>query len=290
MFVSLLIFAVTLLSGATAETLDTPNKYEYMPVKSFNPSAGEVTFKVKASNDAHVALSEDGTHGGKKYEIVIGGWGNHQSVIRPGNQGKNLVAKGGTVLDRSKHIEFRISWDATTIKVEREGKVFMELTGRDKPPHDKYNWDIKHVMVSTGWGSPGNWEFEASKTCREGRSHLQINVAASDNGEETTVALKRWSSTSDGWAKRKSLFVNGVPSNTVTPISHCIDKDKCYKLAVKDKGKNGMGDGGYTIVVDGVQFADSPFDSGNKEAHTFGCGGGEIGAQWFLECLFKGCW
>jgi hypothetical protein len=40
---------------------------------------------VKANNDAHMALGENSTHGCNKYEIVIGGWGNGQSVIRYGN-------------------------------------------------------------------------------------------------------------------------------------------------------------------------------------------------------------
>ena len=41
-----------------------------------------ITVQVMACNDAHIALSKDwGVDSRDTYEIVIGGWGDHQSVI-----------------------------------------------------------------------------------------------------------------------------------------------------------------------------------------------------------------
>jgi hypothetical protein len=275
MIVPLLLLASIFLSTGSAENLKTPNAYKYIPVESFKASAGEVIFRVKARNDAHVALSLDKTHGGEKYEIVIGGWGNKQSVIRNANQGSNLVTSGGAVLDASQHKKFRISWDQSTIKVDREvnGKWldYMVLKGRDKPPHDKYNWDFKYMMVSTGWGSTGDWEIEKQEYCREGRTLLEVSIKAGNNGEETTLGLKRRVSAADGWAKRKSFYQHGFQSNVTTPISHCIDMKKCYKLAIKDKGGNGMEGGEYKIHLDGRLVVESDFKDGSKETHTFGC-------------------
>ena len=49
-----------------------------------------------ASHDIHLALAphdehEDGTNRQDVYEVVIGGWGNQESAIRKGNQGRDLV-------------------------------------------------------------------------------------------------------------------------------------------------------------------------------------------------------
>lgn len=231
---------------------------------------------MKASNDAHVALSLDKTHDGKKYEIVLGGWRNNQSVIRAANQGTNLVTHRGRVLDASQHKKFRISWDQSNIKVEREVNDewvdYLWLKDRDKPPHSPYNWDFKYMMVSTGWGATGDWEIEEPKSCREGKTLLEVSITAGDNGEETTVGLKRRASATSPWAKRKSFYKNGFPSNAVTPISHCIDMEKCYKLAIKDKGRNGMEGGKYKIHLDGRLVVESDFTAGTKETHDFGCG------------------
>ena len=53
-------------------------------------------FLVKSAHDVHLALApdekyEDGVNEDDVYEFVIGGWGNQKSVIRRGNQGKELA-------------------------------------------------------------------------------------------------------------------------------------------------------------------------------------------------------
>merc|ERR1712086_368184 len=148
------------------EVLQTPNQHKYLPVESFDASAGEVTFEVKARNDVHIALGEDNLHNGKIYEIVLGGWGNTQSVIRGRNQGSNLVTYRAVVLNYREYTKFRLSWDKTMLKVERESgdswTMIMKLSGRDKSPHNAYNWDIRYMMISTGWGATGDWRIEKS--------------------------------------------------------------------------------------------------------------------------------
>jgi hypothetical protein len=58
-----------------------------------------IAFSVMACNDAHIALSKNnGVDSSDTYEIVIGGWGDHQSVIRGthivDNVVMNLICRG----------------------------------------------------------------------------------------------------------------------------------------------------------------------------------------------------
>ena len=51
---------------------------------------------VMASHDIHLALApddlhEEGTNRPDVYEVVLGGWGNQESAIRRGNQGRDVV-------------------------------------------------------------------------------------------------------------------------------------------------------------------------------------------------------
>ena len=53
-------------------------------------------YAVKSSDNVHLAIApdekyEDGVNEDDVYEFVIGGWGNQKSVIRRGNQGKELA-------------------------------------------------------------------------------------------------------------------------------------------------------------------------------------------------------
>ena len=67
-------------------------------------------FQVKGSNDAHVLFSAcDGCDG---YEIVIGGWGNTQSVIRQSKQVPHpgySVQNTPDILSATEYREFWIS-------------------------------------------------------------------------------------------------------------------------------------------------------------------------------------
>ena len=72
---------------------------------------------VTASNDAHVALGDSLEHDGRHWEIVLGGWGNTQSVIRPRNQGPALATHHGTVLHAGAPRQFWVSWGDGSLRV-----------------------------------------------------------------------------------------------------------------------------------------------------------------------------
>lgn len=56
-------------------------------------SGFSMSFTAKAKSDIHIAfLTSQTQRSNDGYEVVIGGWGNHRSVIRHGTQGKELAA------------------------------------------------------------------------------------------------------------------------------------------------------------------------------------------------------
>ena len=66
---------------------------------------------MKSPHDVHLALApdekyEEGVNEDDVYEFVIGGWGNQKSVIRRGNQGKELANAEVFFLDR-----YRVKWN-----------------------------------------------------------------------------------------------------------------------------------------------------------------------------------
>ena len=74
---------------------------------------------MKAKNDAHVALGDSVDHDAGHWEIVLGGWGNSNSVIRDRNQGGPLVQHRGGVVYKDEARVFWIEWDAGHVRVGR---------------------------------------------------------------------------------------------------------------------------------------------------------------------------
>ena len=83
--------------------------------------------------------------------------------------------------------------------------------------------------------------------------------------------MKVWKGSS--WRKRKAIHKKGFENNKMTKIEHCIRTDKCYKIAVKDKGGDGMtdGSGSYKIIIDGNVEKLSYFPTGSKETYEINC-------------------
>jgi len=143
------------------KSIHTEDKYSYIPATDFyqRSGRGEVLFAVQATNDAYIALGEDLNHEGKHYEIVLGGWDNTQSVIRKGNQQEHVVTKATPLLlHGDAKTFFRITWNKETLKVFKlgltsssDGEELMKLNTLD------HKMEIKHMLVSTGWGADGNW-------------------------------------------------------------------------------------------------------------------------------------
>ena len=60
----------------------TDNKYNYVETGIDLSGDQSVVFKVRACNDAHIALSSSSDLDSNMYEIVIGGQNNTKSAIR----------------------------------------------------------------------------------------------------------------------------------------------------------------------------------------------------------------
>lgn len=77
--------------------------YKFLPLRS-----DTFRFKIRAPNDAHVALAAEPIESRPIIEVFIGGWQNSKSVIRY-NQTKPEVAEANTpqILSRN---EFRGFW------------------------------------------------------------------------------------------------------------------------------------------------------------------------------------
>ncbi|XP_077978612.1 uncharacterized protein LOC144434040 isoform X2 [Glandiceps talaboti] len=131
----------------------TDTTYLYRYLASSSPIT-RVNFKVKATNDAHIALSAGPQDMSNLYEIVIGGWRNTQSVIRRSKQGDHkAVASTPDILSPNEFEEFWISYNNGVIKVGKEGQeAFMEWTDPNPLP-------VNNMGYSTGWGSTGEFKF-----------------------------------------------------------------------------------------------------------------------------------
>ena len=76
-----IIFAVGECCRSTG-SISTDNGYHYVNTGKDLSGDQSVVFKVRACNDAHVALSASSNLDSNMYEIVIGGWSDTKSTIR----------------------------------------------------------------------------------------------------------------------------------------------------------------------------------------------------------------
>lgn len=136
-----------------AISLSTEDKLEY---KFYPVATGQVQFRVKAANDAHVALTTGPEEGEPMYEIFIGGWNNGKSVIRK-NRTKPEAAEAETpgILSADEFRGFWIRWGDGAISVGKEGEPSAFLTYTDPDP-----FGIGYFGVCTGWGASGEWMIE----------------------------------------------------------------------------------------------------------------------------------
>jgi len=135
---------------------------------------------------------------------------------------------------------------------------------------------IADTISNVGSASPNKFLYVGGgggKSCqgRKGRLLLEIDVTTGNNGDENTVSVRRLGQ--KGWAKRKSLYRDGLEDNSMHSFTHCLHPDKCYKIAIKDKAGDGMsnGDGSYVIKLDGDVIKESEFETGKKEVTLINC-------------------
>jgi hypothetical protein len=147
-----------LFSGSYAVLFSTPNAYSYHRVSRYGITcAGKdyVTFRVRACNDAHLALMTYDRDNGPLYEIVIGGWGNGKCCMRKGKQGHCYREYHGRVLSCSSYNYFWVGWGGSRIRLGR-GTTYGSSTLLDFPDS---SYRVNYLAVSTGWGATGSWEF-----------------------------------------------------------------------------------------------------------------------------------
>uniref|UniRef100_A0A1L8DYN2 Putative farnesoic acid 0-methyl transferase n=2 Tax=Nyssomyia neivai TaxID=330878 RepID=A0A1L8DYN2_9DIPT len=134
--------------------VDTEDKLEYR----FYPVTNRiVNFKIRAPNDAHVALTTGPSESDPMLEVFIGGWKNTKSVIRK-NRTKPDVVEADTpdVLNAGEFRGFWIRWTTDgIITVGREGEAAAFLSWQDPD-----NCPFNYVGVCTGWGASGSWIIE----------------------------------------------------------------------------------------------------------------------------------
>ncbi|KAF5296192.1 hypothetical protein FQA39_LY12646 [Lamprigera yunnana] len=136
--------------GKVQQKLNTPDRLEY----TFFPNdSGYIRFKVRAPNDAHIALTTSAAEHDPMYEIFIGGWGNQRSVIRK-NRTKPDRAEVPTpnILNPGEFRSFWVRWDNSTISCgcENNAQPFISWTDVEHIP-------IRYIGVCTGWGASGSW-------------------------------------------------------------------------------------------------------------------------------------
>lgn len=136
--------------------LDTEDKLEY---KFYPVSNGVINFKVRAANDAHLALTSGPAESEPMLEVFIGGWKNTKSVIRK-NRTKPDVCEVETpdILNPGEFRGFWIKWMDNVITVGMEGAAAAFLSYENP---DAY--DINYVGVCTGWGASGSWIIEQNE-------------------------------------------------------------------------------------------------------------------------------
>ncbi|XP_046388992.1 C3 and PZP-like alpha-2-macroglobulin domain-containing protein 8 isoform X2 [Ischnura elegans] len=133
--------------------IQTEDRLEY----TFFPlNHGSLRFRVKAANDAHVALTTGPSESEPIYEIFLGGWGNTKSALRRDRQKPDKAeAETPNVVTADEEREFWIKWNDGTIQVGHGGQASPFLEYADPDP-----FPIGHYGVRTGWGATGQWVVE----------------------------------------------------------------------------------------------------------------------------------
>jgi len=153
------------------------------------PAGGhkQVTIKVTASSDAHVAFFGPEKIGTQAYEIVIGGWGDTQSAIRPCEDCDGVYAQTPNV--NGEPDEEKEFWADCLVGRIRWG------TGHTIGVNVLQEWqapspfDCDYVDVKTGWGSSGDWEV-----CLQG--HVLPSTTATEAWNTTFTSTVSTSITS----------------------------------------------------------------------------------------------
>ncbi|XP_072017442.1 uncharacterized protein [Amphiura filiformis] len=177
------------------QTTVTPDEYRYQYVWPGIPvGATSFTFRVRASNDVHIALSPINGDAQSMYEIVIGGWGKRTSAIRLCKQCTvQAHAETPAILNATEYREFRVSFGNDLVEVSR---------ARDAPFMSFQNTgsiNVNYVGISTGFGSDGSWKFcgdwSFDPVCKETKKNQRpLKPVCRDNGSDVPYQLSEMKS------------------------------------------------------------------------------------------------
>lgn len=170
-----------------ATEITTADSQDY----KFNPlNFGSLHFTVKASNDAHIALTATADNKPPKYEIFLGGWGNTKSSIRKNNEEPDkVIVDTPKILNNGEARGFWIKWGGGFIGVGKQGeeKPFMSW-------QDEESLNVLFYGVRSGWGSTGVWTIEAPPAASpgwnlDGPSSGPVHWVHASNGQIPPNAL-----------------------------------------------------------------------------------------------------
>lgn len=194
----------------------TEDKLEYQ----FYPnSSGFQQFRVRAANDAHLALTSGPNESDPMYEIFIGGWGNTKSVIRY-NRTKPEKAEVETpeILNGGEFRGFWLKWGGGRVAAGKEGESAPFIEWNNPEP-----FQVNFVGVCTGWGSSGNWILDQPQQQHFGGSSANVCWVAAESGAVPPNALQGGDDAGEPMFIARASFQGGLVPGKLVP-SHGV----CY--------------------------------------------------------------
>ena len=131
----------------------TPNNFKYLTILP-NIVNNSFTLNIKGRNDAHILIEFEKYE--EKYEIVLGGWHNNNSVIRDYYNNIVLNSYDGKLLDNNNFIkfEFKFDDDNKVFKIIMNDKIILQTD------HKFDNYNIKNIMIKSCFNSSIYWDYE----------------------------------------------------------------------------------------------------------------------------------
>lgn len=144
---------------ASKIVLDLPPVYQYHYIdelSTFIRHEKYIQIDIKGCHDAHFILSEHRNDSFSSYEIVVGGWGNTQSVIRECKQCVSMATASHSPLSCTEFRPFWVSWGNGTIRAGEGREVgagtFMEWSDPTSHP-------VNFLGISSWSGTITSWRY-----------------------------------------------------------------------------------------------------------------------------------
>ena len=132
--------------------------------------AREISFSVRAGNNAHIAFFSPSKSSEGVYEIVLGSQNNSQSIIRQSDQGPyEVIASTPNIVSPHEHRKFWADAKNGVVRVGAGSTIGSNLImeWNDTKPHI-----VTYVGFRTGPGSSGTWNV-----CIKGKANQAYRYA-----------------------------------------------------------------------------------------------------------------